>query len=139
MPNRKQKIKLSQKLSQGINTSSTQSLFFRLGGTFFLLLSLIMATNIYKNVSAADGSVKEAYVQPQEQQVLGAFDDKRQAQKSPVKEAPKEITYTVEKGDTLFNIAQKKNLNWVVIATLNDLKAPYELKPGTVLTLPANQ
>jgi LysM repeat protein len=139
MPNRKQKIKLSQKLSQGINTSSTQSLFFRLGGTFFLLLSLIMATNIYKNVSAADGSVKEAYVQPTEQQVLGAFDDKREVKNTPVKETPKEVTYTVEKGDTLFNIAQKKNLNWVVIATLNDLKAPYELKPGTVLTLPATQ
>jgi LysM repeat protein len=133
MANKKQKIKLSQKLKQGIEVSSAQGLIFKLGGTFFLILSLVMAVNIYKNMSVADSSS----LQQNEPKVLGAFDERRTETLAKTPEEPKERTYTVEKGDTLFNIAQKNNLNWVVIATLNSLKAPYDLKPGAVLKLPA--
>jgi LysM repeat protein len=136
MANKKQKIKLSQKLKQGIEVNSAQELTFKIGGTFFLILSLIMAVNIYKNMSVADGKANSGQ---SEQQVLGAFDDRRSENSAKTPEEPKENTYTIEKGDTLFNIAQKHNLNWVVIATLNSLEAPYDLRPGAVLKLPANQ
>jgi LysM repeat protein len=136
MLNKKSKIKLSKNLRQGIEGPSFQNLFFKVGGTFFLVLSLLMATNIYRNVNSAPATTQAFET---ETKVLGAFDDKREVVSTEVSPQPQENTYTVEKGDTLFNIAQKKNVNWAVIATMNNLKAPYVLKFGTVLKLPANQ
>ena len=130
MLNKKSKIKLSRNLKQGIEGPSFQNLFFKVGGTFFLVLSLLMAGNIYRSVNSAPAATQAFETEPK---VLGAFDDKSEEVEH------EEITYTVERGDTLFNIAQKKNVNWAVIATMNNLKAPYVLKAGSVLKLPANQ
>ncbi len=130
MLKRKQKIKLSDNLKFGVEGPSSQGALFKLGGGIFLVLSLLLAVNIVKGMSVSD---TQAASQNTPGKVLGAVDDKRQAQ-SPAK--PTQIAYIVQKGDTLFNIAQTKNVNWVVIATMNNLKAPYDLKPGTVIQLP---
>jgi LysM repeat protein len=135
MLNKKSKIKLSKNLKQGIEGPSFQNLFFKVGGTVFLALSLLMSANIYRSVNSAPPTTQ---AHETDAKVLGAFDDKRGSQTTITPEST-EVTYTVEKGDTLFNIAQKENVNWVVIATLNSLKAPYVLKAGSILKLPANQ
>jgi nucleoid-associated protein YgaU len=134
------KIQLSQKLRLGIEGPSSQALLFKSGGVFFLILSMILGFNIYKSlqsttqqsvtvVSSEQNNQGFEVVQPE---VLGAYD-------STTEDASETINYTVQKGDTLFNIAQNNNINWVIIATLNDLKAPYTLKPGTVIQIPAEK
>ena len=128
MFNRKTKFKLSKNLTLGIEGPSSQGTFFKVGGVFFILLSLFLVKNIYQNLN--NGSPTEV-VQASQPKVLGAFDQNKNTEQSQ----PVPTNYTVQKGDTLFNIAQSLNVNWVVIATLNDLKAPYSMKPGTVLKL----
>jgi len=59
-------------------------------------------------------------------QVLGAEDTQTQ----PF------IKYKVQKGDTVFNIAQKYKLNWATLATINNLSSPFTLKPGQELKIP---
>lgn len=49
-------------------------------------------------------------------------------------------TYTIVKGDCLYNIAKRQLGNaskWPDIASLNGIKAPYTIYPGQVLKLPA--
>ena len=130
---RKQKIKLSENLRMGIAGPSSQGALFKAGGVFFLILSLLLVANIYRNVKNSSEESATLSNQAAEQKVLGAFDEENK----PSSQKPR--TYTVKKGDTLFNIAQIENINWAVIAKLNNLKAPYTLKPGTVLTLEAAQ
>jgi LysM repeat protein len=128
---RKTKFKLSQNLKLGIQGPSSQGTFFKVGGIFFLLLSLFLVKNIYQSLNSTDSALTAQTAQATQPKVLGAFDQKKTEPTTP----PKATSYTVLKGDTLFNVAQSQNINWVVIATLNDLKAPYNLKPGTVLKL----
>ena len=116
---RKTKFKLSKNLKLGIEGPSSQGTFFKVGGVFFLGLSALLAWNIFHSLNNHESQTQQAAV-------LGAFDQQAPAAST---------TYTVQRGDTLFNIAQQVGINWVVIATLNDLKAPYSLKAGTVLKL----
>ncbi len=53
-------------------------------------------------------------------------------------EKPQEstVTYTVQKGEHLMQIARKLELSWTAIAQMNNLRPPYTLHPGQVLTLP---
>lgn len=125
---RKQKVRLSESLQMGVAGPSSQSTFFKVGGVFFLILSLALIANMFMNINSAKDAQKIT-VSEQPTQVLGAFDQ------SDAGSASVPATYTVQKGDTLFNIAQTHGVNWVVIATLNNLKAPYNLKVGTVLKL----
>lgn len=46
-----------------------------------------------------------------------------------------ESTYTVRSGDTLYSIARRHGKTVEKIAELNQLKPPYPLYPGQVLTL----
>lgn len=46
-------------------------------------------------------------------------------------------TFTVEEGDTLVGLARSWHTNWKTIAKINKLRAPYELKPGSKIKLPA--
>jgi LysM repeat protein len=63
-------------------------------------------------------------------QVLGATDIKKDINLIEFAE------YKVQKGDTLFNISQKYNINWATLATLNNLKSPFVLKPGQIIKIP---
>lgn len=48
-------------------------------------------------------------------------------------------TYTIVKGDCLYNIAKKQlgdASKWTEIASLNGKKAPYIIRPGEVISLP---
>lgn len=46
-------------------------------------------------------------------------------------------TYTVQRGDTLRNIAFRFNTTWQAIAEVNQLANPNRIFPGQVLTLPS--
>ncbi|OGE82820.1 MAG: hypothetical protein A2846_00670 [Candidatus Doudnabacteria bacterium RIFCSPHIGHO2_01_FULL_49_9] len=48
-------------------------------------------------------------------------------------------TYTVKKGDTLFNISQNFDLSWQTLAEINNLQEPYLLKIGQSLRIPIPQ
>lgn len=126
MKSKRQNIRLSEKLRMGIAGPSSQGTFFKFGGVFFLVISLFLVYNIYKNVNATPSGTNQG----SDQQVLGAFDQTIE------ETTPKFDSYTIQKGDTLFNIAQNKNVSWAVLATVNNLKAPYSLKPGAALKIP---
>lgn len=136
MPTRNKKIKLSDNLKLGIAGPSSQGTLFKVGGVFFLAASLVLAINIFHNIKNTPVVTENAATTSQ---VLGAFDQAQTESTAQAAAAPKNITYTVQKGDTLFNIAQNFNINWVVIASANNLKAPYQLKPGTVLQIPQDK
>ncbi len=127
----KQKFKLSKNLKLGIEAPSSQVTLFKVSGVLFLIISLFLIRNIYKNLNTNVTGSSAAF-QAAQPKVLGAFD--QQSASDPLLTA-KPATYIVKKGDTLFNIAQSEQINWVVIATLNSLRAPYSLKPNTILKL----
>lgn len=136
MSNRNQKIKLSENLKLGISGPSSQGTLFKVGGAFFLVASLILAVNIIHNLKNSPQITDTSSTTSSDSEVLGAFD---KAEAEGTTAAPKDVNYTVQKGDTLFNIAQNFNVNWVLIASANNLKAPYQLKPGTVLQIPQDK
>ncbi len=64
---------------------------------------------------------------------------------APSEEAASETTatapaggqnYTVQSGDTLFEIGQKFGVDWKKIAEINNLEAPYSLTVGKTLLIP---
>jgi LysM repeat protein len=127
---KKTPIKLSENLQMGIAAPASQGTFFKVGGSIFLILSAVLAIGIFSQLHASSGNPEQPTSNPS-QQVLGAYSDNT----APVQT----VTYAVQKGDTLFDIAQAKNVSWQVIATLNNLSQPYSLKPGMQLKLPAQQ
>ena len=133
---KKSKIQLSENLQMGIAAPSSQGTFFKVGGVIFLVLSILTAINIAKQISKTNTSPVQApntaqsTSSPAAQQVLGAYSDNS--------EQIQTTTYIVQAGDTLFDIAQNQGVSWQVIATLNNLKQPYTLKPGTKIKLPHN-
>jgi spore germination protein YaaH len=46
--------------------------------------------------------------------------------------------YTVQSGDTLIKIAAQYKVNWLDIAEINNLKAPYTIYIGQYLCIPSN-
>lgn len=51
--------------------------------------------------------------------------------------SPSSTTYTVKAGDTLSAIGKAKGVDWKTLAFLNGILAPYHIKPGQILKLPA--
>jgi len=44
--------------------------------------------------------------------------------------------YAVEAEDNLESLATSRNVNWKTLAKINDIKAPFTLKPGQIIKLP---
>ena len=49
---------------------------------------------------------------------------------------PVKKTYVVEKGDTLYGISKKHNVDVLTLSKLNDLSTPYALNVGQILEVP---
>ncbi len=47
------------------------------------------------------------------------------------------VDYRVKAGETVAEIAQRTGVRWKKLAKVNDLKAPYNLVPGSVIRVPA--
>ena len=127
MSTRHKKIELSPQLKLGVGRGNS-NIIFKYGAIVCLLLAIGLAVNavrlIFFNHGKTDAQVQE--------QVLGASDVKTVGDQS----LPKTIEYKVGKGDTLFNISQKFNVNWTTVAELNNLKSPFTVKPGQILEIP---
>lgn len=121
----KQKVKLSPKLSLGVGRGTDRGSLLPYATMIFVVISAVLAIRAgYMVVHHSSPSDT-----PANPQVLGATDTPTETQK-----AFKD--YAVKKGDTVFSIAQANGLQWTMLATLNNLKAPFTLKAGDVLQLP---
>ena len=136
----KSKLRLSDNLKLGVAAPTSQSAFFKYGGVVFLVLSLILAVNIFRTLKQNAGSSGAVLTSAQlQQQVLGAYDQPGANSSGTGNGAPKIGSYKVQSGDTVFVIAQTLHIDWQVLATLNNLKPPYFLKIGQTLKVPAAQ
>ncbi len=118
------KVHLSPRLKLGVGRGYSKNNILKYSGFVFLFLSLLLVGWTISVVARhSSQSVQDSQANPQ---VLGATDN----------QAEPFITHTVKAGDTVFNIAQKYNLNWSTLATLNNLSSPFTLKPGQTLKVP---
>ena len=129
MPNRKKKFELSPRLKLGVGRARSQNQILKIASIFCLVLATVLVFYAFRLVL---GSKNSTVANIGAGQVLGASDVKPSATGSQVQF----MDYTVQKGDTLFNVSQKYNISWSTLATINSLKSPYTLKPGQVLKIP---
>lgn len=128
----KPSISLSPKLKLGVGRGTLKNKLFKIGTVVFFLAALTLTVNAgYLLLRGKQDSSPAA--QPQ---VLGATDANVEPTTSDVQPYK---NYTVQKGDTLFNISQKINVPWTTLAELNKLKPPFSLKPGQVIKIPSNE
>lgn len=119
----KQKVKLSRKMMLGVGRSSGRGSLLPYATLIFFVISGVLG--LRAGYMVIRHSTPSSEPNPQ---VLGAVD-------TP---APQKAftDYTVKKGDTVFSIAQSHNLEWTALATINNLKAPFSLKPGQIIQIP---
>jgi LysM repeat protein len=121
------KVSLSPQLKLGVGRGYSKNNLLKYSGFLFLFLSLILVGwTVYVVVSR--NTENTAQTTEKDPQVLGATDNEEAVQHFK--------NYTVVKGDTVFNIAQKHNVSWTTLATINNLAAPFTLKPGQTLKIP---
>ena len=122
----KNKVRLSPRLRQGVGRSYSKNNLFKYSGFVFLVLSIGLGIWTITVIAKHSGSsVAETAANPQ---ILGASDNP---------EAEPFIKYTVVKGDTIFNIAQKYKVDWTTLATINNINSPFTLKIGQEVKIPS--
>lgn len=125
MPFSKKKFELSPRLKLGVGRGYSQNQILKVAAVICLILALGLTLNAFRLMFNSGG-------QSAAPEVLGASDNEQSGDANTM-----EFTsYTVLKGDTLFNISQKFNISWTTLATLNNLKSPFYLKPGQTLKVP---
>ncbi len=124
----KKRLELSPRLKFGVGRGFSRNRILKITSTLFLILAIGLGINAVLLIFRGNGQ-DSSQNQPQ---VLGASDEKTARDLDQVQF----VEYQVVKGDTLFNISQKFNISWTTLATLNNLKAPFALKPGLVLKIP---
>ena len=120
------KFELSPRLKLGVGRGYSQNQILKYSAVFCLILACILVVHtgylLFENKNQSSANPE----------VLGASDTK-----DPKPTATIEFkSYTVQKGDTLFNISQKFNIDWSTLAMLNNLKSPYVLKMGQTINIP---
>jgi hypothetical protein len=120
---RKNKVQLSPKMKLGVGRAYSQSQLFKYSGILFLLLSIGLVFNAVR-LLYKEGKTTNIATTQSSPQVLGVNDQVQF------------VEYKVVAGDTLFNIAQKYNLDWTTLATINNLTPPLKLKIGQILKVP---
>jgi hypothetical protein len=124
----KKKFELSPRLKLGVGRGYSQNQILKFAAIICLILALALTANAFRLVLKS-GSQTAANANPQ---VLGASDVKQPNQNTAIQFTD----YIIQKGDTLFDISQKFNISWTTLATLNNLKSPFNLKPGQTLKVP---
>ena len=125
---RNKKFELSPRLKLGVGRGYSQNQILKFSALACLLLAALLTFNAVRLVMQA----KNPPPSPDSPQVLGESSVKTPSDPNSVQFT----SYTVQKSDTLFNIAQKFNISWTTLATLNNLKSPFFLKPGQSLKVP---
>jgi LysM repeat protein len=129
MPFRTKKFELSPRLKLGVGRGYSQNQILKFAAIACLVLALGLTLNAVRLLVKGKNPPTTSANTPQ---VLGASDTKAQDGQQSLQFT----TYTVQKGDTLFNISQKYNISWTTMATLNNLKSPFYLKAGQQLKVP---
>lgn len=130
MFNYRKKIDLSPRLKFGVGRKNYKNQIFKISAIFCLLLTAVLTINAVRLVLLNKGSETAPSKIPA---VLGASDSRIQTQ------TPSSIgfsEYKIQKGDTLFNISQRLNLDWTTLASLNNIKSPYTLRVGQTIKIP---
>jgi len=123
MVTQKHKVKLSPRLQLGVGRRTGSGNFLKYSGYIFLVISAVLAIRAGYMVINGPSSI-ETEADPR---VAGAEDTQGQLF----------VEYTVKKGDTVFSIGQQYNIEWTTLATLNNIKPPFELKIGQKIKVPA--
>lgn len=126
MGTQKHKVKLSPQLQLGVGRSTGSGNLLKYASVLFLVISAVLTIRAGYMVIHGPEAIAETDLRPR---VAGAQDTPSE----------KELftTYTVKKGDTIFSIGQQNNIEWSTLATLNNLKPPFDLKAGQTLKIPA--
>jgi len=122
----KKKLELSPRLKFGVGRGVSGNQILKIMSILFLVLAIGLSINAVRLIFTGSSKVNESG-----QQVLGASDENNGELRKV-----QFIEYQVVEKDTLFNISQKYNINWTTLATLNNLKAPFSLKPGQIIKIP---
>ena len=125
----KNQLELSPRLKSGVGRNYSKNRLLKISSFVFLLLAAGLTVNSLWIVFSRTPSAKTEAGAPQ---VLGATD----TQTSSSSPSVQFVEYKVKKGDTLFSISQQFNIQWMTIATLNNLKSPFSLKPGQTIKIP---
>lgn len=122
----KNKFELSPRLKLGVGRGYSQNQILKISSIICLVIAVGLSVNAVRLIS------HQSNLSNPKPQVLGATDIKEQSDI-----VGNQFTdYKVTKGDTLFNISQKFNISWATIASLNNLKSPFSIKPGQTLKIP---
>jgi LysM repeat protein len=125
MPFTRKKFELSPRLKLGVGRGYSQNQILKIAAIICLVLAVGLTFNAVRLMLKGGG-------QNSAPEVLGVSDVKE----SDGQGSMEFTSYTVAKGDTLFNISQKFNISWTTLATLNNLKSPFYLKPGQIVKVP---
>ncbi|MEZ4180631.1 MAG: LysM domain-containing protein [Candidatus Doudnabacteria bacterium] len=120
------KIKLSPRLNMGVGRNKSRYSFYNIGGSILIIASIVLTVRAGYMLFQKNNSSSNP-------QVLGAVDTET-SQESQATQSYQ--TYQVESGDTLFTISQKFDIDWTVIATLNKIDPPFNLKLNQDLKIP---
>lgn len=131
MPKFHKKFELSPRLKFGVGRGYSQNQILKFSSILFLVLAVGLTFNAFRLVLSSKNSGQSA-ASSAVPQVLGASDIKTDTEPDAVQF----VDYKVQKGDTLFNISQRFSINWTTLATLNNLKSPFTLKPGQTVKIP---
>lgn len=139
---------LSPELRARITPHSRRDSKYAAAGVFFLILSVLLMYNLWpKGSSSNNNKTVAAFTQTQDlagavnadssQAVLGAETQSvPPAAETQDSNTSQFTTYIVKSGDTLFNISQKYNIKWDLIAQVNSLAEPYVLHAGQTIKIP---
>jgi LysM repeat protein len=138
---------LSPELRAQITPHTRRDTKYAFAGLFFLMLSGLLTYNLWakrsdlrlNNKSVAtftqSRSISDAVNTAEPKEILGV----QTSERAPDQNQPSEnqfTGYTVKAGDTLFNISQKYNIKWDLIAQVNNLSEPYVLHTGQSIKIP---
>jgi LysM repeat protein len=123
------KIELSPRLKLSVGRGLSQNRKLKIFASGLLVLAIALSLNALRLIFFSSSPASERSNAGQEQ-VLGASDVQNPEEEVNFTE------YTVQKNDTLFSISQKFNISWTTLATLNNLKSPFLVKPGQTLKVP---
>jgi LysM repeat protein len=127
----KNQLELSPRLKLGVGRGYSKNQILKIASFVFLVIALGLAVNSLWIV-VNSGKSQQSANSSKEPQVLGASDTKSADSNTEIQF----LEYKVKKGDTLFNLSQQYGVSWMTIATLNNLKSPFSIKPGQILKIP---
>ncbi|MCX6797582.1 MAG: LysM peptidoglycan-binding domain-containing protein [Candidatus Doudnabacteria bacterium] len=127
----KNQLELSPRLKLGVGRGYSKNQILKIASFVFLVVAMGLAINSLWIVINGSKSQKNTNLN-KEPQVLGTSDTKSPNSNTEIQF----LEYKVKKGDTLFNLSQQYGVSWMTIATLNNLKSPFSIKPGQILKIP---